>query len=52
VEGETMNKAETTTPKENTMQETEKPEFLDWAIDLFKKLLEYNWMGYGTKKSF
>jgi len=47
-----MDKAKTTTPTENNMQETEKPEFLDWAIDLFKKLLEYNWMGYGVKKDF
>ncbi len=45
-----MDKAET--PTENEMQETEKPDFLDWAIDFFKKLLQYNWMKYGTKKAF
>jgi hypothetical protein len=45
-----MDKADTTAPKE--IQKTEKPEFLDWAIDLFKKILGYNWMEYGTKKRF
>lgn len=43
----------TTAPeKPITPQKKDKPAWYDWAIDFFKKLLEFNYSAYGTKKKF
>ena len=33
-------------------QKAEKPEWYTFLIDIFKKLLEFNYSKYGTKKEF
>ncbi len=33
-------------------QKKTQPAWYDWAIDIFKKILEFNYSSYGTKKKF
>lgn len=42
----------TTTPAPAATAQKDQPTWYDWLIDLFKKLLEYNYSSYGTKKKF
>jgi len=42
----------TTAPAQQVTKKKEKPAWYDWAIDIFKKILEYNYSAYGTKKKF
>ncbi len=55
-EGEHIMDAETSTPVEDRerqgKQEVQKPEWYTFLIDIFKKLLEFNFSSYGTKKEF
>lgn len=48
--------AQSSDPQEEMVQQTEKkaekPEWYTFLIDIFKKLLEFNFSGYGTKKEF
>lgn len=38
--------AQATAPKKNQTA------WYDWVIDIFKKVLEFNYSSYGTKKKF
>lgn len=39
-------------PVKEQIDKTEQPAWYDFIIDIFKKLLEYNYSSYGTKKQF
>ena len=39
-------------PIPQEIQEKKQPAWYDFLIDIFKKLLEFNYSSYGTKKKF
>ncbi|MGB3213121.1 MAG: hypothetical protein WBB19_20630 [Desulforhopalus sp.] len=39
-------------PVSKEKEGSEKPAWYDFLIDIFKKLLEFNYTSYGTKKKF
>lgn len=47
-----MTTEETKTPTATESDKTEQPAWYDFIIDIFKKLLEWNYSSYGTKKQF
>jgi hypothetical protein len=55
-EGEHIMDAETSNPieekEQQKQQDVQKPEWYTFLIDIFKKLLEFNYSSYGTKKEF
>jgi len=47
-----MEKAKPVAQQEQKKPTTEQPAWYDTLIDIFKKLLEFNYTTYGTKKKF
>ncbi|WP_153306343.1 hypothetical protein [Desulfopila sp. IMCC35006] len=41
-----------TAPAQPATEKKKKPAWYDWLIDIFKMLLGYNYLTYGTKKKF
>lgn len=42
----------TTAPAQQATEKKEQPAWYDLLIDIFKKLLGFNYLTYGTKKKF
>lgn len=47
-----MTAEKTTVPAQHGQKGADQPAWYDFLIDIFKKLLGYNMLTYGTKKKF